>query len=512
MSIFQNGALHLFVHNVASGLSDTNTLVPDALPLGSAVLVKTDDKTVEWGAVAANTEYQVVARALDGTIRRSPAFTTADILSKTTQTYTLSTEQVKFFGYDGSAVVGFGTPVTGSTYSLAFWLKHTANTLNNTPEVKTVHYIATGTTQSAMAKGFQDSFLRTFSTMREPNKVILCDRVALTTSVAAGDTYNMALFTNGSKSVTLWTKDTAATAAVTASSTTVASGVVINVPSYNGRSFTFTATADDHVIYIGGTSYYVADAGTAQQNADAIVVAINAGTQASASDAAGASTTVTIVYKEGQYYLPPVVFSNPDAAPATVAVTIATGDAIPVKYKTSAATTGAYMTLDNPWQGPTGYTYNGTTEATHSGEATLTSDTWGLKFTGVAQPFNAVTDEVNKVSFDIQSSDFGTLVEYESVKPTLGSGTFQQVSYLEKFAQWGDKGVVVSAYPPTVYASETNSAYGYNLYTVVCNKKPYTSSTTGVTPSNLFTIIIALKATHGLSTLATSDPWGTVLA
>lgn len=497
----QIGASYLLIGNVTNGYADNAAYVPDAQPLGSVVLVKEDTKVTEEGALVAGTIYQLVNRLADGTIKRSPSFTSADIVSKGKQAYALSNEQVSFFGKDASAVVGFGTLTTGTTYNLNFWLNHTRNTLNNTPEIKTVHYIATSTSQATMAKGFQDAFLRTFSTLREPNKVILCDRVALTTSVAAGDTYNMAYFVNGSKTVTLYTKDTAATAAVTASTTTVAANTVINVPSYNGRSFTFTATTNDHVIYIGSETYYNADAGDAAANSTALVALINAGTLARATaDGAGATT---ITYREGVYLLPPVIFSNVAAAPATVAVTIATGDAIPVKYKVAAtATAAATFTLDNPWQGPTGYTYNGTTEATHSGEATLTSDTWGLKLTGVKQPFNKVTDRVDKVAFDVLSADFGTLTEYKAVLPTLGSGTYQQIAALEVFDQWSDRGVLVSAYPPTVYSAEATSGVGYDQITLILSKKPYTSVTTGVSPANVFSIVIATKGTSAYDTIS----------
>ena len=501
MSIFQAGANYLMIGNVTNGYADNAAYVPDAQPLGSVVLIKEDSKVTEEGALVAGTVYQLVNRLSDGTIKRSPSFTSADIISKGKQAYTLSTEQVSFFGYDGSSIVGFGTPVTGSTYNFNFWLNHTRNTLNNTPEIKTVHYIATSTSQATMAKGFQDAFLRSFSTLREPNKVIICDRVALQTSQAAGDTYTIAYLVNGSKTVTLYTKAVAADATVTPSQTTVAANTVISIPSYNGRSFTFTATAEDHVIYIGTTSYVVADAGDPAANSTNIAAAINAGTQARATPNGAGSTTIT--YREGLYFLPPMVISDADGTPATVAVTIATGTAISNKYKVATtATTAATFTLDNPWQGPTGYVYNGTTEATNIGEATLTSDTWGLKFTGVPQPFNKVTDRVDKVQFDVLSADFGSLVEYKAVKPTLGSGTYQEIASLEAFSQWSDRGVIVSAYPPTVYTNEATSGYGYDQITIRLSQKPYTSVTTGVSPANVTEIVIATKGTSAYDTIS----------
>ena len=507
----QIGASYLMIGNVTNGYADNAAYVPDAQPLGSVVLVKEDSKVTEEGALVAGTVYQLVNRLADGTIKRSPSFTSADIVSKGKQAYTLSTEQVSFFGKDASAVVGFGTPTTGATYNLNFWLNHTRNTLNNTPEIKTVHYIATSTSQATMAKGFQDAFLRTFSTLREPNKVILCDRVALTTSVAALATATVIKVTNGSKIVeALLPVISTAAFSPAASTTTVAANAVLNLPSYGGRSFTFTAEAlgggaGYHTILIGTTVYTVADAGDAAANSTAIAAAINAGSIARCTaDGAGATT---ITYREGYYFLPPVVgFKNADANGAYdgyVTVTIATGDSVAVKYKVPVAiNAAATFLLDNPWQGPTGYVIDGTTEASMAGVATLTSDTWGLKFTGVGQPFNKVTDRVDKVAFDVLSADFGTLVEYKAVLPTLGSGTYQQIAALEVFDQWSDRGVFRSAYPPTVYTSEATSGIGYDQITLILSKNPYTSVTTGVSPANVFSIVIATKGTSAYDTIS----------
>lgn len=509
MSIFQAGANYLMIGNVTNGYADNAAYVPDAQPLGSVVLIKEDSKVTEEGALVAGTVYQLVNRLTDGTIKRSPSFTSADIISKGKQAYTLSTEQVSFFGYDGSSIVGFGTPVTGSTYNLNFWLNHTRNTLNNTPEIKTVHYIATSTSQATMAKGFQDAFLRTFSTLREPNKVILCDRVALTTSVAAlTGSATIYKLTNGSKTVSTYIKTADGTAGFTASTASVTIGDAIHIASYNGRSFTFDAvalgsSAGHHLVVIGETTYLVADAGTDAQNATAIAAAINAGTQARASVG---TATVTVTYREGNYYLPPLVLkSDDDSTWTNIAVTTASGNTIPVKYKAAATTSAAAtFTLDNPWQGPTGYLYEGTGATTTSGIgiATLTSDTWGLKFTGVGQPFNKVTDRVDKVQFDVLSADFGSLVEYKAVIPTLGSGTYQEIAFLENFTHWSDKGVIVSAYPPTSYTNEATLGYGYDQITIRLSQKPYTSPTTGVSPANVTEIVIATKGTSAYDTIS----------
>ena len=68
--------------------------------------------------------------------------------------------------------------------------------------------------------------------------------------------------------------------------------------------------------------------------------------------------------------------------------------------------------MDEPWQGPTGYVYAaGTTEATGFGVATLNAaNAWGLKFTGVNQPFNPQVDENVKVNFDVLTDSFVLMV------------------------------------------------------------------------------------------------------
>ena len=66
------------------------------------------------------------------------------------------------------------------------------------------------------------------------------------------------------------------------------------------------------------------------------------------------------------------------AAPATVAVTIASGDAVSVKYVAAATAAAATFELDEPWQGPTGYVIMVPTEATNIGITTLTANAWGL--------------------------------------------------------------------------------------------------------------------------------------
>jgi len=109
---------------------------------------------------------------------------------------------------------------------------------------------------------------------------------------------------------------------------------------------------------------------------------------------------------------------------------------------------------------------------------------------------------LDKVTFDVLSEDFGTLVEYKAVLTTLGSGTYAEIAYSGNFTNWSDKGVIVSTYPPTSYTNEAISGVGYDQITLTFKKYPYTSVTTGVSPANVFSIVIATKGTSAYDTIS----------
>lgn len=504
--INEKNCTYLYVGNVTNGYADNADVDIDSMPAGSVVLVKTDQTTVksEEGAITSSptTKYQLINKLTDGTIVRSPQFTSGDIAVKGKNAYVQSTEQVSFLGYDGSTINGLGTITLGESYIVGLWLNHTKGAYDHKGEVKHISAYATDTTQATVAKLLMESHLKNFSPLREQNPSILCDRVALTTSVAAiTDNATIYKLTKGLKTVYTYTKAAAGDATLTASQVDVTLNNVVNIPSYNGRSFSFTASAlgagaGRHVIYIGTTTYSVADAGTDEQNATAIAAAINAGTQATA---VAAAAVVTITYTENTVGLPPMVLSSDDDATfANVAVTIASGNAVAVKYKIGAtATNSATFELDEPWQGETGYVYEGTTEATNIGIATLTSDTWGLKFTGVKQPFNPQVDENVKVNFDVLTDSFGSYGnEYKAVIATKGHGTGEEVAQLEAYAQGNETWYRLSAYPATPYRREAVLTNGYDVITVTFNNQVGFAAS-GVTVTSPWTAVIAIK--NGLS-------------
>lgn len=511
--ITEKNVTYLYVANVTTGLADGASIDLETLPAGSVVVanVSTGLPLAEESAISTTGVYEIINKLSDGTITRSPRFRGSDIVSKGYAAYTPPVEQVSYLGYDGTAIGGLGTIVAGTSYIIGIWLNHTKGMYDLKGEVKHISALAKTTAQADLVKSLMESHLKNFSPIREQYPSILCDRIALTTSVAAiTGTATIYKLTKGVKTVSAYVKAAGATSNLTASTASVTAGDVISIPSYSGRSFTFDAavlgaTAGRHIVYIGSTSYNVADAGDAAANAAAIAAAINAGTQATAS---ASTATVTITYHASTVALPPVVLSSADDTTFTsIAVTIASGDAVPVKYK-AAATTSAAATfeLDEPWQGETGYVYEGTTEATNIGIATLTSDTWGLKFMGVAQPFNPITDSPAQVNFDVLTDSFGDYGnEYKAVKPSAGNGTYAQVAELETYAQFNEKWTSNSTYPPAEYKKEALSGNTYNMASVVV-KPTISIASTGTVMANPFTLVLAVKV--GLTAPAIATIFG----
>lgn len=503
--INEKNCTYLFVGNVTNGYADNADVDIDTMPAGSVVLVKLDQTTVksEEGAITSSptTPYQLINKLTDGTIVRSPMFYSGNVVTKGKAAYAQPTEQVSFLGYNGTSVTGLGTITLGESYIVGLWLNHTKGAYDQKGEVKHISAYATDTTQATVAKNLMGSHLKNFSPIREQNPSILCDRVALTTSVAAlGGSGTVAKVTHGSKTVIAYIKATAANATLTADDFSVTAGDVINIPSYNGKTFTFDCLdAVGHTVHIGTESYYIADQGTAvngSDNAAALAAAINSSSLICTASASTA--TVTITMNEGKTALPPMVFSNVAAAPARVDVTIASGDTVATKYKASATTTAAAtFELDEPWQGPTGYIHDHTVEATSIGIATLTSDTWGLKFTGVKQPFNPQVDENVKVNFDVLTDSFGSYGnEYKAVIATKGHGTGEEVAQLEAYAQGNETWYRNSDYPATNYRREGVLTNGYDVITVTF-KNQVGFAASGVTVGSPWTAIIAMR--NGLS-------------
>jgi len=296
MATFNDEALFQFIGNVTRS---TNTTIA-TLPAGAIGLFDHAGTAVTGSIASSANPVRVVQKKADGTILESPWFTYSEILNVNQKAFGLDTQQVSYLGTNtGGTVTGLGTVTAGNAYVVDIeMLGGVSNTYTN-PFIKTISYQAsTGDAAFNVAKGLFESAARV--TNRLPVIPIRVDRIADIASVAAlTGTSTVSKVTKGSKTVSVYikvadgTSDFSASTASVAASTTTA---VLAFPSVDGKTFTFDAVAlgagaGHTLIVIGETKYLVADAGDAAANGAAIVTAINAGTQATAS----LSTAVTPV-------------------------------------------------------------------------------------------------------------------------------------------------------------------------------------------------------------------------
>jgi hypothetical protein len=442
---------------------NSNTTV-DTLPVGSVAIVN-EAGTVQTSSIAATTdEYRIVKKTANGPVF-SPRFKYAEIVSKGAKNFEQAQEQVTVIGYDPTSAGGsLSTVTSGSTWKLSLDLINTMGYYNSSSIIKDPVYTTQAATEADLVKGIVNNAISNFKAPRAAAGTLEFNRTSNGTLADFTGTGTLLKFTKGSTLVSTYIKAAAGDATLTASTMSTSVGDIYGVPSTLGRTFTFTANilgtgAGRHIIYIGATSYDVADAGSADQNATAIAAAINAGTQASAT---AATSTVTIAYKPNFYALPPVVWYTADDSSFTnVTVTIASGNTAPVRYvAATAASSAASFTLDIPWQGETGYVIGGTTAATHTGVVSSVT-AWGIKINGLPQTidqFNPATDLFRKVRFKASlknlTANTATSTITEAVAAKEGSGMLESVAVIENNGGFKKGREFISAYPPTVYATD----------------------------------------------------------
>jgi hypothetical protein len=529
MSVFSNQSIYQFIGNADSGL--VNTGIATSTQTGQfTVLVDEANNVVSTTLASSTAKVRLATRRTDGTYRFSPWFTYSDIIPSSKQylAYARPQEQVSYVGANAAGTIaGLGTVTAGNTYELNVTLLHSMADTNNTPLIRLIPYMAvSGDTQQSVATGLMNAGLRIFNTRGGvAENCITLDRFAsgATNTGAALATANLFKFTNGSKTVTAYLKDTAADVAMTASTTSVTAAGFITVPSSNGRTFTFTAiTSVGHAIYLGSQSIYVASAGNADANCAAIVAAINAATTGIGSICvASGSTSVTITMNKDVVVLPPVVLSDPAGTVGIVAVTTSVGEAKSVKYVYDATTSAAAtFNLDIPWQGATGYCTTATIDSAAKftylcGTYTIgTTPLWGIKLTGKALSFNAITGKFQKVRFSVTpvgwanapinpytGTQFTTLLGFDAVvtygdaqTALEGSGNYEQVAEMEILTQFQNKGNQnLQAYPPTQYIQTASTTTTYGILSWVV--KNTINDTPGVQPYTYTTYNVAMNST-----------------
>jgi len=389
------------------------------------------------------------------------------------QEFTRMVQQVTYIGYSPSTLTE-NIPFANSTSYYIHVEKQDNDAMNRSGQAASITAqwkTGASATDDASAAAAHKALLKNLS--KEPNKYLKVERVGDGTPAAlSAGSATLLKFTKGSKTVAAYVKAAADNSSVTASTASVAAAIPFHVPSSDAYAFTFTAlilgtAAGRHVVYIGETAYVVADAGSAAQNADAIAAAINAGSQATATVS---TATVTIVYNECIKALPPLVMSQTadGGAFSNVAVTVTGGNAVPTKYLTGAAvTTAATFELDVPFQGETGYAWIGTTVNTNTGIASASNTIWGLKFTGIRNPFDTAHNRdfyVNNFSVKCMSEGEKAAEVTYHTKAYHGFGNFENVSWAEYMSS-GHTGTgrAILGTPPGVRNSSVTSCSRYSL-------------------------------------------------
>lgn len=432
----KNISLALVGKNLAVVADTTLVNSLDVLTDGHVAILDINNKSINSGSLTVNQVVRFVQRT-GNELLYTPYFKVGDATC-TLQSYTAPTEQVSYVGYNGTA--GSLDVINSNNYVIGIDLKDF--TRGNIYHKFGAYKSTSSAAQLDIATGLTDSLIRNFA--NEPNQWVKFSRTGNGTVAAFTGSSTVTKVTKGSTKVYTYTVTADGTGTFTASTATVTAADVVNIPSSGGRTFTFaTATlgsgAGHYAIYIGTTLYLVADAGDAAANGTAICASINAGTQATASG----TTTVTITYNKDFYSLPPfVIKSDDDSTWTLVAVTVASGDAIPVKYK-AAATTAAAATfeLDIAYQGETGYVYEGTTAATNMGIAT-SNTLYGIKISGQVIPFQLNKYPYQKVNFGVTLTNFtsttvtGNGVSSIGSAASPGSGVPEQIAEVIEFCNY----------------------------------------------------------------------------
>lgn len=250
-----------------------------------------------------------------------------------------------------------------------------------------------------------------------------------------------------------------------ASTGSVTAGDAIGVANAGSTSVSFTADilgtgAGRHLIVIGGTTYNVADAGTAAQNATAIAAAINAGTQATAAVTSSTTVTITLKYNDkGQAIT--VTKTADDATFTQITTTVITtlgGTAMKLFNAVATVAAGASFTLDRPAQFSGTY-YKGTSTLINAGEMSAINY-YGLK----------LTDLIPGASFNVavDLNLLGTPITY-TTSPQPGSGTSAEILTLEQKAQ-GYTGYINRIWFPFPFPTYTVTNEKYDVITIKHNR------------------------------------------
>lgn len=489
--IAQKNVTGFYVQNGTSDIYDTAGTFMDSLPINTTAVVNKDGKTVKWdqtagvkkwydGSTTYFNEVAVVITNAVGEIYKSDWILWDKTFARKYNDYSAPAEKIDFIGYNGTSGSIDVVPAAAN-YKIGIKLIEESAAVQQAPLFKFVQYQALSTDgQKEVATGLIKNAIGTYKKESEPR--IRFSRTGDGTVAAVTGTATIFKLTKGSTTVSAFIKAAAGNTTLTASTCTVAAGDILNVPSNTVSSFSFVATAlgsgaGRYVIYLGDTAYNIADAGADTANATAITASINAGSQATATvDTA----TVTVTYRANTTVaFPLVLLSTDDSTFTNATVTVVTGNSLATKYiAATGVTAGASFTLDVPYQGETGYFYEGTSATLNFGIATVTN--WGIKMAGLPLQFREGVKGYLKSNWQVTLyEEWGDTLLTNSVTPSKGVGTYEEVAETEWFLEGNDTRAMRVIAPQ--YISRKDAVLG-NTYDIASFSWNDANTTIGLSP------------------------------
>ena len=400
------------------------------------------------------------------------------------QIYVAPVKQVSFIGYNGTTGSLSMPTVVANDDAALIAVQKEATTLDQIREQE--NYSTGGLLASTAAYDVILPIVNAVNNTPTLSRTHVAEIVANSTTITAMATATALKFVKGSTTVYAMIED--ATEGWVASTTSVAAGDLINVPHANMTSVTFSMHANENTVTIGATSYVGTDGATAEANAIEMVALINAGTQATATNAVA---DITIVMLPGTAAKITAMYDSATNLAPTVNAT--TGDTVPAKYKAAAATTAAAtFELDHAYTGETMITRDGTTETLYTGVATVTTE-YGIKMTVIGTSGESYSYAKQGVL------QYATLTYSVNASKGFGAGA-NIVKLEEQYMAYRGQNDTYSKWAKQLprFADATKT---YSCYTIIFTQ---TTETTGAPHNKSANSAIEIYVPSGQATLITS--------
>lgn len=163
------------------------------------------------------------------------------------------------------------------------------------------------------------------------------------------------------------------------------------------------------------------------------------------------------------------------------------------------------LELDIPYQGPT-VSLDITTGTEYITAALAAAASWGIKLTGVVQPWSLEKkfDKVVRWTTNLSEDAFGATVVTKSVGASEGTGTYKQVAELERFCQRNDNDPYRIGQPDLFDPRQDASSSGtYDILQIVYTQDENVGFVDNVSPK-VYTLAIP-ASTPNYAVSGTSD-------